>query len=255
MTERISIGRTNVGGMVRRGLPRCLRHRRPGRAGTRCRSSRSSPGWRSPPSPMPPPTRRSSSRDGGSWDATNVADGSVAVLTPIAASTVATWGGTGGHRARRRASSRPARSRSSASSRSRSRRFCWASRGGRCDVAREGLEFGVTDAAAGHRRQMVTIQGSATWIRHLPRCTGACAQRRLCVGRRRGLRRGQGLDGGLDAETVREALAQVTSPGRLEIVRRSPTVVLDVSTTARCGQRRLPCRRRLPSRCRSASSE
>ena len=40
---------------------------------------------------------------------------------------------------------------------------------------------------------------------------------------------GKGLDGGLDVETVREALAQVTSPGRLEIVRRSPTVVLDAA--------------------------
>ena len=79
--------RTAVGGTVRRGLPRgAAPTSSTGRAGTRCRSSRSSPGWRSPPSPMPPSTRRSSSRDGGSWDATNVADGSVAVLTPIAVS-------------------------------------------------------------------------------------------------------------------------------------------------------------------------
>ena len=40
---------------------------------------------------------------------------------------------------------------------------------------------------------------------------------------------GKGLDGGLDVEAVREAFAQVTSPGRLEVVRRSPTVVLDAA--------------------------
>jgi dihydrofolate synthase/folylpolyglutamate synthase len=33
----------------------------------------------------------------------------------------------------------------------------------------------------------------------------------------------------LDAELVREAFGQVTSPGRLEIVRRSPTIVLDAA--------------------------
>jgi dihydrofolate synthase/folylpolyglutamate synthase len=33
----------------------------------------------------------------------------------------------------------------------------------------------------------------------------------------------------LDAELVRAAFAEVTSPGRLEIVRRSPTVVLDAA--------------------------
>jgi dihydrofolate synthase / folylpolyglutamate synthase len=38
---------------------------------------------------------------------------------------------------------------------------------------------------------------------------------------------GKGLDGGVDLETVREAFGQVTSPGRLEVLRRSPTVVLD----------------------------
>jgi dihydrofolate synthase/folylpolyglutamate synthase len=33
----------------------------------------------------------------------------------------------------------------------------------------------------------------------------------------------------LDLDTVRQAFAQVTSPGRMEVVRRSPTVVLDAA--------------------------
>jgi dihydrofolate synthase/folylpolyglutamate synthase len=40
---------------------------------------------------------------------------------------------------------------------------------------------------------------------------------------------GKALDGGLDVEVVRDAFGAVTSPGRLEIVRRSPTVVLDAA--------------------------
>src|SRR6202042_2491974 len=33
----------------------------------------------------------------------------------------------------------------------------------------------------------------------------------------------------LDADLVREAFANVTSPGRLEVVRRSPTTIIDAS--------------------------
>jgi len=35
--------------------------------------------------------------------------------------------------------------------------------------------------------------------------------------------------GGLDADLVREAFAKVTSPGRLEVIRRSPTIVIDAA--------------------------
>jgi dihydrofolate synthase/folylpolyglutamate synthase len=38
-----------------------------------------------------------------------------------------------------------------------------------------------------------------------------------------------GGDDALDAEVVREAFAEVTSPGRLEVIRRSPTIVLDAA--------------------------
>jgi dihydrofolate synthase / folylpolyglutamate synthase len=34
---------------------------------------------------------------------------------------------------------------------------------------------------------------------------------------------------GLDADLVREAFAAVTSPGRLEVIRRSPTVIIDAA--------------------------
>jgi dihydrofolate synthase/folylpolyglutamate synthase len=38
-----------------------------------------------------------------------------------------------------------------------------------------------------------------------------------------------GADAGLDVEVVRAALADVDSPGRLEIVRRGPTVLVDAA--------------------------
>ncbi|MEP6815520.1 MAG: cyanophycin synthetase, partial [Marmoricola sp.] len=38
-----------------------------------------------------------------------------------------------------------------------------------------------------------------------------------------------GGDDPLDAEVVRQAFAEVTSPGRLEVIRRSPTIVLDAA--------------------------
>jgi dihydrofolate synthase/folylpolyglutamate synthase len=38
-----------------------------------------------------------------------------------------------------------------------------------------------------------------------------------------------GGDDPLDGDLVREAFAEVTSPGRLEIIRRSPTIVLDAA--------------------------
>ena len=38
-----------------------------------------------------------------------------------------------------------------------------------------------------------------------------------------------GASGALDDDLVREAFAEVTSPGRLEIVRRSPTIILDAA--------------------------
>ena len=38
-----------------------------------------------------------------------------------------------------------------------------------------------------------------------------------------------GGDDPLDADVVREAFAEVTSPGRLEIIRRWPTIVLDAA--------------------------
>jgi dihydrofolate synthase/folylpolyglutamate synthase len=41
----------------------------------------------------------------------------------------------------------------------------------------------------------------------------------------------------LDIDTVRKAFAAVASPGRLEVVRKSPTVVLDAAPRPGCARR------------------
>ena len=106
-------------------------------------------------------------------------------------------------------------------------------------MAREGLEFGVTERQPAIDGQMVTIQGLGAISGIFLPLHARSAHNAACALAAVDLRRGQGLDGGLDVETVREALAQVTSPGRLEIVRRSPTVVLDAAHNPHgAGQRR-----------------
>ncbi|MFY9913452.1 MAG: folylpolyglutamate synthase/dihydrofolate synthase family protein [Nocardioidaceae bacterium] len=97
-------------------------------------------------------------------------------------------------------------------------------------VAREGLEFGVRDRVPGVGGQMVTFQGlRATYDEvFLPLHGAHQAHNAACaLAAVESFAGGAGGEGGLDIELVRQAFAQVTSPGRLEIVRRSPTVVLD----------------------------
>lgn len=94
-------------------------------------------------------------------------------------------------------------------------------------VAREGLEFGVLSRAVAVGGQLVSIQGLHE-VHHevlLP-LHGAhqASNASVAVATVEGL-----LGRGLDTELVRAALADVTSPGRLEVIRRSPTVVLDAA--------------------------
>ncbi|WP_322767778.1 folylpolyglutamate synthase/dihydrofolate synthase family protein [Frankia sp. Cr1] len=95
-------------------------------------------------------------------------------------------------------------------------------------VAREGLEFGVLarDLAVGGQR--VTIRGlGGVYEDLLLHLHGAHqAHNAACA-----LAAVEGFLGGgreiLDLDAVRAGFAQADSPGRLEIVRRSPTVLLD----------------------------
>jgi dihydrofolate synthase/folylpolyglutamate synthase len=97
-------------------------------------------------------------------------------------------------------------------------------------VARQDVEFGVTWRELAVGGQALSIRGLAGEYRDLPlplfgeyqAANAACA---LAAVEAFG---GAGPDAGaLSEDLVREAFAAMTSPGRLEVVRRSPVVIAD----------------------------
>ncbi|MGW4801678.1 bifunctional folylpolyglutamate synthase/dihydrofolate synthase, partial [Nonomuraea sp. NPDC004297] len=96
-------------------------------------------------------------------------------------------------------------------------------------VAREGLEFGVLGREVAMGGQLLTLRGlKGTYDDvYLPLYGAHQASNAACA-----LAAVEALTGGedpLDVELVRAAFAQASSPGRMEVVRRTPTVVLDAA--------------------------
>jgi dihydrofolate synthase/folylpolyglutamate synthase len=171
---------------------------------------------------------------GGTWDATNVADGSVAVVTPIAVDHSRYLGEAPEIIAEEKAGIiKPGAFVVLGQQRVEVAEVLLrrAAEMG-ATVAREGLEFGLTAREAAVDGQMVTIQGlGATYPDIFVPLHGAHqAHNAACaLAAVEAFAGGKALDGGIDVDVVREAFSLVTSPGRLEIVRRSPTVVLDAA--------------------------
>ena len=97
-------------------------------------------------------------------------------------------------------------------------------------VAREGLEFGVVDRRTAVGGQLLDLQGLAGrydevflplhGAHQAANAAAALAAVEAFFG---------AADERLDLEVVRQGFSTVTSPGRLEVVRTSPTVVLDAA--------------------------
>jgi dihydrofolate synthase/folylpolyglutamate synthase len=97
-------------------------------------------------------------------------------------------------------------------------------------VLRAGDNFGVVDRQLAVGGQMLTLQGlggtyedvflplHGEYMAHNAACALAAVEAFLGGGR-----------GALDADAVSQGFAAVSVPGRLEIIRRSPTVLLDVA--------------------------
>ncbi len=165
---------------------------------------------------------------GGVWDATNVADGQVAVVTPVALDHAAYLGDDLASIAAEKAGIIKAGSMAVLAQQEVEAAEVLLRRAAEvgATVAREGLEFGVTARAPGVGGQVLTLRGlnreydevfvplHGAHQAHNVACAVAAVEAFL-----------GGND--LDLEMVRESLATVTSPGRLEVVRRSPTIVLD----------------------------
>jgi dihydrofolate synthase/folylpolyglutamate synthase len=169
---------------------------------------------------------------GGSWDATNVADAAVAVITPVALDHMDHLGATitaiAGEKAGiiKPGSSVVLAAQELAAAEVMLRRCVETE----ATVAREGVEFGVVDRAPAIGGQLLTLQGPAGVYSDvfLP-LFGAHQAANAAVA----LAAAEAFLGGggtaLNPDLVRAGFAAVASPGRLEVVRRGPTVVVDAA--------------------------
>ena len=169
---------------------------------------------------------------GGLWDATNVVDAPVAVVMPIGLDHVPLLGTTVAEIAVEKAGIiKPGATAILASQPPEAAEVLLA----HCvavgaTVAREGLEWGVLDRSVAVGGQLLSLQGlhgrydEVFLPLHGPyqaaNAAAALAAVEAFLGR------------GLDPAVVAEGFAQVSSPGRLEVVRSSPTVIADAAHNA-----------------------
>ena len=168
---------------------------------------------------------------GGAWDATNVADGSVCVITPIGMDHTEYLGETIEEIATEKSGIIKAGS-----------QVILAEQGlaaaeillARCalagaSISREGIEFSVESRDVAIGGQMLTIQGlHGRYDGLFVPLFGDHQAQNASVGLA-AVEAFLATDVQLDVETVREGFLMVSSPGRLEIVRRSPTVIVDAA--------------------------
>ncbi|AXG77840.1 bifunctional tetrahydrofolate synthase/dihydrofolate synthase [Streptomyces paludis] len=172
---------------------------------------------------------------GGTWDATNVIDGSVAVVTPIDLDHTDRLGSTAGEIAKEKAGIIKQDATVILAQQPVDAAQVMLKKAVDVDatVARAGMEFGVVAREVAVGGQLLTLRGLGGEYEQvfLP-LYGAHQAHNAAVA----LAAVEAFFGigaeharSLDMDTVRKAFAAVSSPGRLEVVRRSPTVVLDAA--------------------------
>ena len=166
---------------------------------------------------------------GGAWDATNVVDADVAVVLPIAVDHEKYLGSDAATIAVEKAGIIKPGSVAVLAEQTPEVAAVLLERAAEvgATVAREGVEFGVISRTPAVGGQMVSLQGlrGAYDDVFLP-LYGAHQAQNAAVALAAVESFGTGT---LDEDLVRAAFAEVTSPGRLEIIRRSPTIVLDAA--------------------------
>ena len=167
---------------------------------------------------------------GGAWDATNVVDARVSVVLPVAMDHAQYLGETSVDIAREKAGIIKPGGYAVLAEQDPEVAAVLLARAAEvgATVVREGMEFGVVSRVPGVGGQLVSLQGLRARFDDvfLP-LHGAHQAQNAAVA----LAAVESLVGEnpLDEDLVREAFAQVTSPGRLEVIRRSPTIVLDAA--------------------------
>jgi len=171
---------------------------------------------------------------GGTWDATNLIDAEVAVVTPIGLDHTQYLGTDVGTIAAEKAGIiKPGATvilavQEPEAAASLLRRAVEID----ASVAREGLEFGVVDRAVAVGGQVLTFQGLGGRYDEifLPLHGEHQAQNAACALAAVEAFFGAGASAGpLDVETVRTAFGAARSPGRLETVRSAPTILIDAA--------------------------
>ena len=101
-------------------------------------------------------------------------------------------------------------------------------------IAREGLEFGVISRATAVGGQLVSLQGLGGRYEEIYLPLHGAHQAANAAAALAAVEAflGGGDKGMLDVELIREGFARTASPGRLEVVRTSPTVLLDAAHNA-----------------------
>jgi dihydrofolate synthase / folylpolyglutamate synthase len=171
---------------------------------------------------------------GGTWDATNVIDADVAVVTPISLDHTQLLGDTVEDIAWEKAGIIKPGSIAVLGQQPTEAAEVLLRHALEVEatVAREGLEFGVMERHLAVGGQQLAIKGLSQEYEgiflplhgehqaHNAACAIAAVEAFLGSGR-------GGAD--LDPDLVRAALAKASSPGRLEVIRRSPTVLIDAA--------------------------
>lgn len=167
---------------------------------------------------------------GGAWDATNVVDADVAVVLPISVDHAKYLGDSPTAIAHEKAGIIKPGSIAVLAQQETDVATVLIERATEvgATVAREGMEFGVVSRVPAVGGQMLALQGlRARYDDVFLPLYGAHQAQNAAVA----LAAVEAFAGEdpLDEDLVRAAFAEVTSPGRLEIIRRSPTIVLDAA--------------------------
>jgi dihydrofolate synthase/folylpolyglutamate synthase len=167
---------------------------------------------------------------GGTWDATNVADAQVAVITPIAVDHAAYLGDRAETIAGEKSGIVKAGSHLVLAEQEPEARDIVMRRAVDvgATVLEEGVDFGVSERLTALGGQQVDIQGVAGRYDEIFLPLFGAHQARNAAYAVAAVEAFTGSHE-LDVDLVRQAFVDVSSPGRLEVVRRSPTVLLDAA--------------------------
>ena len=165
---------------------------------------------------------------GGRWDATSVADATVAVLTPISFDHTHLLGDTLAEIASEKAGIIKEASRVVTAAQDPEAARVIAERAAETGslVLAEGVDFGLVERLPALGGQVIGVEAGAGPVRdlHLPLHGEHMARNAaLAVAAVEAFLGGQPLT----PEVNQDGLAQVVAPGRMEVVRSSPTIVLD----------------------------